>query len=121
MHFAHEVAADQPGAGFGFCDEAGVVEIGASRARRSCAPRERSRRTSARVSIAFDGRRCRARCRYSLEALLGAEVARRAAMFADDEPGQVRPAAFDVLGVDAVVADLRVGHRDDLAAVDWDR
>ena len=29
----------------------------------------------------------------------------------------MRPAALDVLGVDAVVADQRVGHRDDLAAV----
>ena len=40
-----------------------------------------------------------------------------AAVLADDEAGEVRPAAFDVLGVDAVVADLRVGHRDDLPAV----
>ena len=40
-----------------------------------------------------------------------------AAAFADDEAGQVRLAAFHVLGVDAVVADLGVGHRDDLAAV----
>ena len=38
-------------------------------------------------------------------------------MLADDEAGQVRPPALDVLGIDAVVADLRVGHRDDLAAV----
>ena len=38
-------------------------------------------------------------------------------MLADDKAGQMRPAAFDVLGVDAVVADLRIGHRDDLPAV----
>ena len=80
------------------------------------APRVRSRRTSARVSIpsmpttpwragSRPGRRRRGSC------------STRRLQFADDEPGQVRLAALDVLGVDAVVADLRVGHRDDLAAV----
>ena len=51
------------------------------------------------------------------QAALGAEVALRAAVLADDEAGEVRPPAFDILGIHAVVADLRVGHRDDLAAV----
>ena len=39
------------------------------------------------------------------------------ALMADDEAGQVRLGALDVLGVDAAVADFRIGHRDDLAAI----
>ena len=37
--------------------------------------------------------------------------------FADDEAGDVRPPRFHVHGVDAVIADERIGHRDDLAFV----
>ena len=51
------------------------------------------------------------------ERLAGAPVARHLAEFADDKAADVRLARFGVLGVDAVVADLRVGHGDDLAAV----
>ncbi len=51
------------------------------------------------------------------ERLAGAPVGRDLAEFADDEGADVRPGGFGVLRVDPVVADLRVGHRDDLAAV----
>ena len=53
----------------------------------------------------------------SVERFLRAEVARPLGEFLDDEAGQVGLAAFDVLGVDAVVADLGVGHRHDLPAI----
>ncbi len=39
--------------------------------------------------------------------------------FLDDEPRNVRPLAFDVLAIDAVVADERIGHRHDLTLVGW--
>jgi hypothetical protein len=42
-------------------------------------------------------------------------------MLANHEPGQLRPAAFDILGVYTVIADLRVRHRDDLPAITWVR
>src|SRR3954467_1118496 len=51
------------------------------------------------------------------EALLRAEVALRSAVLTYDEAGELRPMAFDVLGIDAVVTDLRVSHRDNLPAV----
>ncbi len=45
------------------------------------------------------------------------KIAVHPAVLADNKPSKVRPAAFEVVLVDAVVADLWVGHRDDLAAV----
>src|SRR4051794_21153172 len=51
------------------------------------------------------------------EALLRAEVALRSAVLTYDEAGELRPMAFDVLGIDAVITNLRVGHRDNLPAV----
>ena len=80
------------------------------------APRLRMCRTSARVSMPASAD----------DAPLGqivvefagrAEIACPAGPLPDDEAGQMRPAAFDILGVDAVVADFRIGHRDDLAAI----
>ena len=46
-----------------------------------------------------------------------APVADDRRQFADDEARRVRPPRFHVLGVDAVIADERIGHRDDLAFV----
>ncbi len=37
--------------------------------------------------------------------------------FAHDKAGDVRPTALDILAVDTVIADQRIGHRDDLALV----
>ena len=74
------------------------------------------RRTNARVSMpsmADDA----GLAEIVVQRALGAEVARPAAPLADDEPGQIGPAALDVLGVDAVVADLGIGHGDDLPAI----
>ncbi len=42
-----------------------------------------------------------------------------ATQFADDEAPQSELVALDVLGVDPVVANLRIGHRDDLTAIRW--
>ena len=53
----------------------------------------------------------------AVQIAVGAEVAHPAALLADDEPGQVRLVTLHVFGVHAVVADLGVGHRDDLPAV----
>ena len=55
--------------------------------------------------------------RYSSSDLLRAEVARFAAQLADDKAPQRQPAALDVFEIDAVVADQRVRHRDDLPAI----
>ena len=37
--------------------------------------------------------------------------------FADDEPCRCGRRDFNILGIDAVVADVRIGHRDDLTRV----
>src|SRR5262249_38603413 len=52
-----------------------------------------------------------------VEAAAAAEVAGVPRQLADDEALDLRPARLAVLGVDAVVADERVSHRDDLALV----
>ena len=49
--------------------------------------------------------------------LIRAPIRRDVAELADHEAADVRAGGFIVVGVDAVVPDLRVGHRDDLAAV----
>ena len=46
-------------------------------------------------------------------------VAHHGRKFANDKSGDVRTPGFDVLIVDAVVPDERIGHRDDLALVRW--
>ena len=51
------------------------------------------------------------------QVLGGAEVARALAHVAHDKAAAEQTARLHVLGVDAVVADLRVGHGDDLARV----
>ena len=58
-----------------------------------------------------------ARPQVGVEVAVRAEVARHAGEFADDEAVDLQAARLPVLGVDAVVADERVGHRDDLAGV----
>ena len=55
--------------------------------------------------------------RYCIEAHVGAVIGIDRRQLLDDEPGDVRPAALDVLAVDAVVPDQRVGHRHDLPLV----
>ncbi len=80
------------------------------------APRSRMRRTSARVSMpAMPTTPWRREVAFERGA--AAEVAGHAAALADDEAGQLRAGALEIVEVDAVVADLRIGHRDDLAAV----
>ena len=55
------------------------------------------------------------------EARLGPPVVGPARRLADDEPLHVRPVGLPPLPADAVVADQRVGHRDDLSPVRWIR
>jgi hypothetical protein len=52
-----------------------------------------------------------------VERFLGAKVARAFGEFLDDKTSQVRFAAFDVVGIDAVIPHFGVSHRDNLAAV----
>ena len=53
----------------------------------------------------------------SVETHPAAPVAREVAGLLDHESGEMGPGRFDVLEVDAVVADQRIGHGDDLAGV----
>ena len=52
-----------------------------------------------------------------VEGFAGAVVAWDFAKFADDESAEEQATAFDVFGIDAVVADERIGHGDDLAVI----
>ena len=45
------------------------------------------------------------------------EVGRRARQILDDEPGNLHLDRFDVLWIDAVISDVRIGQRDDLLAI----
>ena len=76
----------------------------------------RIRRTRARVSMP-EIPTTPACGQIFFERAVRAKIAGHAAALAHDKAGQMRPAAFHVLGVDAVVADFRIGHRDDLTAV----
>ncbi len=51
------------------------------------------------------------------EILIGAPIGDDRAEFADDEPGGMGSEGFHIDLVDAVIADLRIGHGDDLPAV----
>ena len=114
-HFPHQVAAHQARTGLGLGHQAGVVEID----RREHAlhgpvdPQPAHQRAGVDPLQADDV----PAFQIAVQVAVGAEVAHPAALLADDEPGQVRPAALDVFGVHPVVADLGVGHRDDLPAV----
>ena len=54
---------------------------------------------------------------HRLEVALGAAVARPAGQLAHDDAAAERPVGLEVGGVDAVVADVRVGEGDDLPGV----
>ena len=51
------------------------------------------------------------------QTLLRAKVALHPAVFPHDKPRQLGPPTFHVLGIHAVVADLRIGHRHNLPAI----
>ena len=80
------------------------------------APCVRIRRTKARVSMPLDADDAVA-SQIFVELALGSKIACPAALLANNEAGQMRLVAFDVLGVHAVVANFRIGHRDDLPAI----
>ncbi len=113
--FADEVATNESGARLGFGDEAGVVEVlgrddasqGASGTDtpHQCPGVDRFDRDDAPFFEEL------------AERSLRSKIAGHPAMFADNEAGQMGAAAFEVVFVDAVVADLRVRHGHDLATV----
>ena len=112
---AHQIAADQARTGVGLGHQAGIVEIDRGknalhRAANANAAHQGPRVDALHADDSIAGK-------ILVQLAIGAEIARPAALLANDEPGQVRLVAFDVLGVDAVVADLRIGHRDNLATI----
>ena len=116
-HFAHQIAADQAQARLRLRDQSLIVEVDARQNASHGAPIADVPHQSASVDA---GQSDDAPLRQIRVQLAGrAEVACPAGPLPDDEPGQMGPAAFDVLGVDAVVADFRIRHGDDLAAVAW--
>ncbi len=80
------------------------------------APRSRVSRTRARVSIPSIPRTpCSSE--VGVEGPARSVVAGQAAQLADDEGADPGAGTLGVLGVDAVVADHRIGHRHDLAMI----
>ena len=72
---------------------------------------------SRRVSMSAIATMLAARAGTTTRSLGAAPVRRDARQVADDEAGGVDAARLDVLGVDADVADVRIGERDDLPGV----
>ena len=81
-----------------------------------CAPRLRSRRVSIRVSMSAIAT-VPSRARYSARVMVLAKVGRQQRQVLDDQASGEHLGGLDVFGVDAVVADVRIGQRDDLPAV----
>ena len=114
-HLADQVAADQAGAGIRLGHQAGVVQVDARQdALHGAANANAADQCPGVDPLEGDDA---VRGQVAVQLALGAEVARSAAQFPHDEPRQVRLVALDVLGRDAVVADLRIGHRNDLPAI----
>src|SRR5262249_50302158 len=112
---ARQVAADDAGAGARFVNERRVVEIrrrqdavhGAAYAQ----PTDQGAGVDALdADNAMLGE-------IGIERLVRAKVAWNARQLANDEPFDLRGARLAILGVDAVVADERIGHRHDLSLV----
>jgi hypothetical protein len=80
-----------------------------------CAPLVRRMRVSLRVSMLAMADRVLA-LQVLLQGHVGAEAGGDQRQVADDQAGGVHLGGFDVFGVDAVVADVRIGERDDLLA-----
>ena len=82
------------------------------------APWLRMRRTRARVSMpASPTMPCSDQ--VVVQRAGGAKIARHTTVLTHDEASQMWAAALHILLVDAVVANLRVGHRDNLTAITW--
>ncbi len=115
QYLAYQIAADKAFARAGLGDEARIVQI--DRRQHALHRPARSQPTHERPGVdRFDGHDARA-AQIVGEALFRAKITLHAAVLADHKASQLRPPAFHVLGVDAVIADLRVGHRDDLTTV----
>ena len=114
-HFADKIAADDFGAGLGLANESRVVEFDR---------REHARHRSLHSDSADQGTRIdpfqsndSRFAQIIVERTLRPVIARFATQLADNESGKRDSGAFDVFEIDAVIADQRVGHRDDLPAI----
>src|SRR5262245_13954985 len=94
-HFANQIAANEPRTGLRFGDEAGVVEV--ARGDHALQRTARAQPANERTRINRLDRHDSMLHQVFAETSLGAEVALRATMLADNEPGKLRPLAFDVL------------------------
>jgi hypothetical protein len=114
-HLAHEVAADDAGAGAGLVDQRSVVEVGGGQdAGHGAADAQAADQGSGVDTLDADDV---VLSKVGVKGAVRAEVARCARELADDEALDLGPARFGVLGIDAVVADERVGHGNDLSLV----
>jgi len=114
-YFAHQVATYQPRALLGLGHQTGIHQIG------------RRKHTFERAVLPDATDQCPgidagdAHHAESGEVVFqpahSAKVTGHLALIADDEASQMRSGALNVFVVDAVVADLWIGHRDDLAAI----
>ncbi len=112
---ANQVATHQPGAGLGLGHQAAVVQVdGREDALHGpLDPQPADQRPGVdpfQPHHAIVGE-------VVVQLAVGAKIARPPAPLANNETGQVRPGAFHVLGVNAVVADFGVGHGDHLPPV----
>src|SRR5256712_3993141 len=113
--FGHQVAADEPGQGPGALEEASGIGLdrGDDAVLGAVVPQVARQRARVDVLDTHDA----VAPEVLVEARAGAEVRRDGRRLFDDEPVDPRPPRLLVLLVDAVVADHRVGHRDDLPSI----
>jgi len=113
--FLNEVSSDESGTGLGLGDEGLIVEVGGGEYAFHSSPDAESADEGAGVDAlnADDA----GFLEVFVEAFGGAIVAGGAAEFLDNKAAEGELGTFDVFGVDAVVPDEGVGHRDDLATV----
>ncbi len=114
-HLAHQVAPHQARAGLGLLDQTGVVEIFGRKhsLERPVLANPADQRSGINARNAHHA----VLPQVFFQCSAGAKVTGHAAAITNHETGQLRPGAFDVLVVDAVIADLGIGHRHDLATV----
>ena len=112
---AHQIAADQAGTRIGLGHQTGIVEIDRGEDALHRAANTNAADQCPRVD-ALDADDSIAD-KILVQLAVGAKIARAPALLANNEAGQMRLVTFDILGVHAVVANLRIGHRDNLATI----
>ena len=113
----HEITSNQASTGFCLGDQALIVEI---------LRRENPLHRSLSTNAADEGSCVDASdannsvlLQIFVKTAFRSKVAVNATQFADDKTRQMWPAAFDILFVDAVVANLGISHRDNLPSITW--